>query len=153
MLDPAQLERILAQARLAPCVESLGLTLLEAQPGWCRLSARHDPRYDGVLPGFHGGMLANVADCAAWFAVVTQIDPAETLLTTDLDVRYLNPCLTDVIAAARVIKLGKTLCPVMVELGDTAGQAVAIAQVTYIRVDSVRAVTNGVSNPRGASDS
>src|SRR5262245_39433994 len=119
MIDAALRDRILARARSAPCIESLGLELLECDPGRCRLSARHDPRFDGVLPGFHGGMLANVADCAAWFAIVTQTGPAETLVTTDLNIRYLAACLSDAVAEARVIKLGRTLCPVAVNLFDT----------------------------------
>ncbi len=138
-MSDEQTLRIQRRAAQAPCIASLGIRLLHSQPGQCRISARHDPAFDGVLPGFHGGMLANVADCAAWYAIVTQIDPDETLLTTDLHVRYLNPCLTDVIATARVIKLGRTLCPVQVELHDTNGQMVALAQVTYIRADAVRA--------------
>lgn len=134
MIDPHRRAEILARARSAPCVESLGLDFIEFDAGWCRLSARHDPRFDGVLPGFHGGMIANVADCVAWFAIVTLTGPDVSLVTSDLSVRYLAPCMTDLIAAARVIKLGKTLCPVAVEMFDLAGKMVALAQVTYFRL-------------------
>jgi uncharacterized protein (TIGR00369 family) len=137
MLDPDRLKRIQARASAAPCIGALGLILLEAEPGFCRLSARHDPRFDGVLPGFHGGMLANVADCAAWFAIVTHIGPEETLVTSDLHIRYLAPCVGDALVEARVIKLGRTLCPVAVNLFDTAGMHVAAGTVTYIRVDNL----------------
>lgn len=146
MLDAARIEAILARGRHAPCVESLGLEFLDWSEGGCRLRARHDPRFDGVLRGFHGGMLANVADCAAWFAIATQIGPDEYLLTTDLHIRYLNPCLTDAIAEARVIKLGRTLCPVLVELFDAAAQMVAVAQVTYIRAGNL-----GLASAAGAA--
>ncbi len=108
--------------------------MLEADPGACRLIAAHDPRFNGLLPGFHGGMLAMVADCAAWYAIVTLTGPAEPLVTTDMFVRYLSPCLTDVQAAARVIKLGRTLCPVQVDLFDAGGVAMATGVVTYMRV-------------------
>ncbi len=134
MIDPQRLSEILAACRRAPCIESLGLELIECAEGYCKLTARHDPRFDGLLPGFHGGMLANVADCAAWFAIVTQTGPAEPLVTTDLNVRYLSACLGDVTATGRVIKLGRTLCPVSVELFDPAGQLVACGIVTYIRL-------------------
>lgn len=133
LLDDARIQLILERARLAPCVESLGLSLLEFDSGYCRLRARHDSRFDGVLGGFHGGMLANVADCSAWFAIVTQVHPDEPLLTTDLHIRYLNPCMGDAFARARVIKFGRTLCPVHVELSDQHEKPVAIAQVTYLR--------------------
>lgn len=138
-LDADRLAAILDRARRAPCVAALGLTLVEFSPGFCRLTARHDPRFDGVLPGFHGGMMANVADCVAWFAIVTQIGPDETLLTTDMAIRYLAPCMTDATATGRVIKLGRTLCPVAIELFDAAGKQVACGQVTYIRADNLGA--------------
>ncbi|TWT41267.1 hypothetical protein RAS1_39610 [Phycisphaerae bacterium RAS1] len=134
MLDATRREAILQRSRTAPCVTALGLEFLEFDDGFCRLSARHDPRFDGVLPGFHGGMLANVADCVAWFAIATLNGPDETLVTSDLSVRYLAPCMTDVVANARVIKLGKTLCPVAIEMFDLSGKLVAVAQVTYFRV-------------------
>lgn len=136
-LDPQRIASIRAKAAQAPCIASLGIELLDFSPGACRLSARRDPAFDGVQPGFHGGMLAMVSDCAAWCAIVTQTGPDERLLTTDLSVKYLNPCLTDAIVSARVIKLGRTLCPVQVELSDRDGRLAATAIVTYIRVNSL----------------
>lgn len=137
MIDARRMQAILEKSRSAPCVGALGLDLLEFDEGYCKLLARHDPRFDGVLPGFHGGMLANVADCVAWFAIVTQTGPDEVLLTTDLALRYLNPCMTDAIAVGHVIKLGRTLCPVQIEITDTNGQPVATGQVCYIRVSNL----------------
>ncbi|MGE0482218.1 MAG: PaaI family thioesterase [Phycisphaerae bacterium] len=139
-LDPQRLAAILDRSRTAPCIASLGIELRDARAGFCRLTAKHDPRFNGLLPGFHGGMLANVADCAAWFAVVTRTEPDEPLVTTDLHLRYLNPCLGDVTATARLIKFGKTLCPVAIDLYDPQGEHVAVGQVTYIRVGNLGAV-------------
>lgn len=97
--------------------------------------APRDPAFHGIFPLFHGGMLAMVADCAAWFAIVTETGPDEPLLTTDLHIRYLRPCASGAVIDARVIKLGKTLCPVEVRLSDEAGELVALAQVTYMRLE------------------
>lgn len=143
MLDAARLSEISAACAQAPCIESLGLSAIDADAGSCRLRARHDPRFNGLLPGFHGGMLAMVADCAAWFAIVTQTGPTEPLVTTDMQMRYLAPCLGDVTVAARVIKLGKTLCPVAFEMFDPAGVLVACGQVTYMRLSSLGAARAG----------
>jgi uncharacterized protein (TIGR00369 family) len=136
MLAPERIAAILAKSRTAPCIESLGLEALEFDEGFCKLRARHDPRFDGVLRGFHGGMMAAVADCAAWFAIVTQTGPDEVMLTTDLQMRYLRPCLSDLTASARVIKLGRTLCPVQVDMHDAAGEQIATGFVTYIRINT-----------------
>jgi len=134
VIDPRRVDAIQAKCELAPCIGALGLRLVECDEGYCKVTARHDARFDGLLPGFHGGMLANVADCAAWFAIVTQIGPDEPLVTTDMQIRYLRPCLGDVTVAARVIKLGRTLCPVAIDMHDGDGVHVACGQVTYIRV-------------------
>ena len=137
MLDPQRVRTIIEQSRLAPCVESLGLDFLEFDEGFCKLRAPQDARFDGLIPGFHGGMQANVADCVAYFAIATVVPLHERLVTTDLFLRYLAPCLGDVTAEARLIKFGRTLCPVDIKLFDPAGKAVAVGQVTYMRVDNV----------------
>ena len=42
---------------------------------------------------------------------------------------FLAPCLSDLTVAARVIKAGRTLCPVAVDLFDADDRLVAVAQV------------------------
>ncbi len=133
-LDAARVTEILAAAKLAPCIDSLGIQFHEFGPGHCKLTARHDPRFNGLLSGFHGGMLAMVADCVAWFTIVTHTGPREPLLTTDLNTRYLSTCAGDVTAVGRLIKLGRTLCPVAVDLYEAGGKHVAHSIVTYMRL-------------------
>ena len=53
--------------------------------------------------------------------------------TTEMNIRFLAACRTDITADARVIQFGSTLCPVAVSLFDLNGTELAIAQVTYIR--------------------
>lgn len=143
MLDPQRIEDIRAKCRLAPCIESLRLELLDFDWGSCRIRAPQDPAFNGVLPGFHGGMLAMVADCAAWFAIVSATGPEEPLVTTDLDMRYLKPCNGDCVVEAKAIKIGRTLCPVQIDMFDPAGEKVAVGCVTYIRLSAIGAVTAG----------
>jgi uncharacterized protein (TIGR00369 family) len=65
---------------------------------------------------------------------MTFTGPDEKMATTDMNIRFLAPCLTDVRAVAKVIKLGRTICPVQVELFDLKQRQVALAQVSYIRL-------------------
>ena len=74
-----------------------------------------------------------VATTACW-AILTHWGPQARLATTDMNIRFLAPCNTGVSAKARVIKAGRTLCPAAVDLYDTSGRHVAVAQVTYIRL-------------------
>jgi len=77
-------------------------------------------------------LLMTIADSTACFAILTRTGPDTRLTTTDMNIRFLAPCLTDVTAQATVIKFGRTLCPVAVDIFDQAGQQVAVAQVTYM---------------------
>ena len=66
--------------------------------------------------------------------------------TNTFKIRFLSPCLSDVTAKAKVIKLGRTLCPVSVDLFDAAGKHVAVAQVNYIILDNLAVVSRTVIN-------
>jgi uncharacterized protein (TIGR00369 family) len=72
------------------------------------------------------------APSTACFAILTRTGPDTLLTTTDMNIRFLAPCLTDVTAKARVIKFGRTLCPVAIDLFDAHEHLVAVAQVNYI---------------------
>ncbi len=135
MLDPKLAQEILDTVKHVPIVETLGFKVLEFDEGYCKVVVPHDRRYDGIFQSFHGGLLTTVADSVACFAIMTRTGPRQPLTTTDLQIRFLSACIGDVTATARVIKLGKTLCPVHVELHDPAGTLVAVATVTYMRLD------------------
>jgi acyl-coenzyme A thioesterase PaaI-like protein len=53
-----------------------------------------------------------------------------------MSIRFLAPCLTDAFAKAEVIKVGRTLCPVTVNLFDARNKHIALAQVTYILLNN-----------------
>jgi uncharacterized protein (TIGR00369 family) len=73
----------------------------------------------------------------ACFSILTQTPVDQTLTTTDMNIRFLAPCLSDVRAKARVIKKGRLMCPVAVDLFDHAGKLVAVAQVNYVLLDKM----------------
>ena len=77
-----------------------------------------------------------IADSAACFAILTLTGPEVQLTTTDMSIRFLAPCLSDVTAKAKVIKLGRTLVPVSIDLFDSENKHVAVAQVNYILLNN-----------------
>jgi len=135
MLEPEHRQAILDRAAGIPIVGTLRMRIEELAPGRCRATVPRELRYDGVFNSFHGGLLMTVADSVACFAILTLTDPQEAMTTTDMNIRFLAPCVTDVTAVAEVIKLGRTLCPVSVDLLDAGGRKVAVAQVTYMRLN------------------
>ena len=129
MLGVEELQQIVADAFAdwdAPTIEFLeGDTLVMAQP----ISDR-DSRPGGTVSG--PTMMA-LADNAAWLIILANIGPVLLAVTTSLHIDFLRkPELTDLMARARLIKLGSRLAVVDVELfskGST--DLVAKAQVTY----------------------
>ncbi len=79
-----------------------------------------------------------IADSTACVAIFTKTGPFIKLTTTDMNIRFLAPCLSDVTVKARVIKIGRTLCPVAVDLYDAANKHVAVAQVNYILIEGLQ---------------
>ena len=133
-MDPKG-DDLLKRIRRIPIVDTLRIRMEEFGDGFCRAVVPHERRYDGVFESFHGGLLMTVADSVACFAIMTRTGPDQPMTTTDMNIRFLAPCLTDVTAVARVIKVGKTLCPVAIDLFDAQGKHVAVAQVTYMLLD------------------
>lgn len=94
-----------------------------------RVSLAHG-RPGGTLSG--PTMMA-LADTSAWIAILAQIGPVLLAVTTSLHIDFLRkPELADVVARARVLKLGRKLAVVDVELfSKGSNDLVAKAQVTY----------------------
>jgi uncharacterized protein (TIGR00369 family) len=132
MLSADFKQTILERVRQIPIVDFLKLEVVSFEEGRCEMKAPRRPGYDGVFESFHGGLIMTVADSTACFAIFTLTGPDVRLTTTDMNIRFLAPCLSGVIAKAKVIKRGRTLCPVAIELFDEAGRQVAVAQVTYM---------------------
>ncbi len=134
MLSEEKSQAIIERIQHIPIVETLQMRMDSFDEGVCKATVPRKEKYDGVYHSLHGGLLMTIADSIACFAIMTQTGPDEPMTTTDMNIRFLSPCLTDVTAVATVVKLGRTLCPVAVDLFDQYDRKVAVAQVTYMRL-------------------
>ena len=137
-ITPKLKNDIHAEINKIPIVDTLGIQIISLLDGYCETKVQRKLSYDGVFKSFHGGLLMTIADSTACFAIFTKTGPFVKLTTTDMNIRFLAPCLTDVTAKARIIKLGRTLCPVSVDLYDENKKHVAVAQVTYILIEGLQ---------------
>ena len=137
MIDAALEAAILSRITKIPIFETLKMRDVTFAPGQCEFRVPRQKIYDGVFESFHGGILMTIADSAACFAVLTLSSADQLMTTTDMNIRFLAPCLTDVAVTARVIKRGRLLCPVAVDLFDSDGRQVAVAQVNYMLLDKM----------------
>lgn len=134
MLSAKNKKEIMARIRRIPIFDTLEMRLDRMEEGYAEVSIPRQRKYDGIYETLHGGILMTLADSVAAFVILTMTGENEPITTTDMNIRFLAPCLTDVTAKARVIKLGRTMCPVAVDLFDSEGTQVAVAQVNYMRL-------------------
>lgn len=120
-----------------PFEQTLGLKLARRHTDGvtCRLTL-HEGHLngDGVV---HGGILASVADEAAWYAIVEAHGRDCKVTTTDLAIHYLRP-VSGAFLRARcyVIKPGRRLFSTRVEIYDARNKLAAHATVTYMILEA-----------------
>ncbi|MGZ8843925.1 MAG: PaaI family thioesterase [Pyrinomonadaceae bacterium] len=134
-LDPAKLKRARNAFASVPYARFLGLELGDLSDGHVsvHLQVRDELlQNQGVV---HGGALASLIDTASAFAVLSQIDINERVTTTDLTIHYLRPVTSGrMTATARVIRGGRRLFVLSVDVSNNDGSLVATAVTTYIKV-------------------
>lgn len=115
----------------------MSLRIIALEAGRATLTMPYNSGYDGIFQSFHGGLLMTLADTAACVAILTLAGLGAVITTTDMNIRFLAACTSDTTAKARVIKFGRSLCPTEVTLYDAADREVAVAQVTYMRLEKM----------------
>ena len=134
-LDPSKLDRARTAFARVPYAKFLGLELGEVAAGEAtiHLAVREElKQYQGVV---HGGAVASLIDTASAFAVLTQIEVDERVTTTDLTIHYLRPITEGRMAAtARIVRAGRRLFVLSVEVRNDRHVLVATAVTTYIKI-------------------
>jgi len=134
-LDPAKLSRARAAFASVPYARFLGLELGDVNNGQVTIHLRVRDELlqnQGVV---HGGAIASIIDTASAFAVLTQIDLNERVTTTDLTIHYLRPITSGRMTAnARVVRGGKRLFVLSVDVFNDQDVLLATAVTTYIKV-------------------
>jgi uncharacterized protein (TIGR00369 family) len=130
-LSQAELEALLDVA--FPQLRPLGLRIEAVDAEGVRVRLPVDERH--LRPGgtVSGPSLMALADSAMYFLVLSRIGPVPLAVTTSLNIHFLRkPGLGDVLASARMLKLGKRLAVGDVHLHSEGDEApVAHAVVTY----------------------
>lgn len=120
-------------AEHVPLITSMGLTVETIGDG--EVSVRAPYRADFQRPGgtVSGPVLMAAADFAMYGAVISRIGMEAMAVTTNLNMNFLiRPAPADVIATARLLKLGARLAVGEVNVRSTEGDTlVAHATCTY----------------------
>lgn len=134
-LSPDRLRRLREIFAAIPYVRLLDMELVEVAYGAAavRLQARAElSRMEGIM---HGGVVASLADTAAAFAVLTTLAPDQRTVTVDLTLHYLRPLTQGQITArARVLRQGRRLATVSIEVTDETGKLSTTGLTTYAKL-------------------
>ena len=134
-LDPRKLERARNAFRSVEYAKFLGLEMGEIGDGTAsvHLNVRDELlQYHRVV---HGGAIASLIDTASAFAVLTRIDLEERVTTTDLTIHYLRPISSGrITATAKIVRGGRRLVVLSVDVTDDSNVLVATAVTTYLKL-------------------
>lgn len=117
-----------------PFHQYLGLALVESKTDYVRLRLTvKETTPTGVGGSVNGGVLSTMVDMAAVPAVFTNIrEGSEPAGTADLQITYLRQAHGEWIdAEATVIKRGRQLCTINVDIKDPEGKLCATGRVLY----------------------
>jgi uncharacterized protein (TIGR00369 family) len=132
-LAPEQLSRLREGMARIPYARLLGINLEDATRGTATLSMSARPeleRFGGIM---HGGALASLADTASAFAVLSTLEPEAQTVTIDLTLHYLRPVTGGRLTArASVVRAGRRVAAVSVEIFDESGAIVVTALTSYL---------------------
>lgn len=134
-LDPDRVARARTAFASVPYAKFLGLQLGDIAPGQASIyfDVRDELKQNqGVV---HGGAVASLIDTAAAFAVITQLELTERVTTTDLTIHYLRPVNSGrITATARIVRGGRRLFVLSVEVTNDQRVLLATAVTTYIKL-------------------
>src|SRR5258706_16108336 len=122
--------------QLMPANKILGIEVVEIKAGYAllRVPFKEDFIGDFIQGRWHGGFLASIADTAGGVAGTTALNsPLDRINTIDMRMDYLHGAVKkDIYAKARIIKNGKRIIKVDVELfQDEREEPVALARCCY----------------------
>ena len=121
------------QPQLDPFQVLLGFQLDRVRPEFCRLSLPFKPELRTAGDVVHGGVIATLIDSAGVVAAWSDADPSATRgATADLSVSYLSAAhAVDLVAEARVLRRGRSLVFIEVDVTASSGERIAKGLVTY----------------------
>lgn len=131
----AALRRRAARLCASPYARTLGVELVNVGLGRARLRLRHRASNRNRNGTLHGGVLASLVDLAGTAAAEAGSNGAsDGASTIDLSVHFIAPAVAETVTAdAMVVRRGRALSFVTVDIADDGGQAIARGLVAYHR--------------------
>jgi len=135
--DAELLARVQARAEGNLYWRYLGVSVVDAKPGWVRLRVPvRDEIKNAAGAPVHGGVYSALVDMAVGGALGTLHEASEGGVgqtTLDLNVSYLSGVREgEIFAEGRIVKSGRTIAFGEATISDSAGHALAVGRATYM---------------------
>ncbi|HEX8707163.1 MAG TPA: PaaI family thioesterase [Pyrinomonadaceae bacterium] len=134
-LTGARQQSIREALEKVPFAALLGIKIGKLEPGAATLylEIRDELKQNNGL--LHGGVTASLVDTAAAFAILTVLEPGQTTTTIDLTIHYLRPLTAGrASATARVVRSGRRLIILTIDVLDNDGNLAATALTSFMRL-------------------
>ncbi|HUO85590.1 MAG TPA: PaaI family thioesterase [Thermoanaerobaculia bacterium] len=129
-------QRLAARFRDRPIYRFLEFELLLIELDRCVVAIDFHERFDNGGGTIHGGVLCMLADTAVACALSTNFDGRMGFATSNLNIHFLRRARGRIVADARIIKKGSTVCVGSVDMTDDAGALVASITCDFILTTS-----------------
>ena len=148
MLDVDAFRRIVETAAFHQFI-GLKLDHVDVAAGSVTLRLPYDPKLS-IFPDagvYHGGVIAALVDVAG--AVACGLKTGRPTPTANFRVDFLkSPGNTDLIAAGRLMRAGKTLSVADVEIRDGEGEIYAVGRGTFSAAAAFKAIDAGAASAK-----
>ena len=122
----------------APVNKTLGVKLEYNAEGEAVCRWSRSPSFDHGGHDTHGGIIATLLDTAGWFTAAAKCGQA--VVTSDIHVRLLQPAKQqDLVATARVIRMGAKSAVMEMTVSSPAGELVAMATASFAKLGELPA--------------
>jgi len=133
--DQRKLDRARHAFRSVAYAKFIGLEMGELGDGSATLHLEVREELLQYRKVVHGGAIASLIDTASAFALLTRIELDEHVTTTDLTIHYLRPITSGrMTATARIVRGGRRLFVLSVDVTNDSGALTATAVTTYIKI-------------------
>jgi uncharacterized protein (TIGR00369 family) len=133
-MDAERRESLRRRFEVQPYCRSLGLSVEAIEEGRVRLRLPYDDKNSNPGRAHHGGVAASMIDVAGTLAAWAGIEPRGPMDSSVLDVavNYLAAAIgEEIVAEGRVLRRGKEITYVDVDVATAGGKAIAKGLVTH----------------------
>lgn len=132
----ATVEQLNAFLNEVPFARLLGVQVLDADEGVCRVRLPYRKQHLQYYRLIHGGVIASLADSVIYLAQATLNGITKNTVTIEMNVHFLTSAgEEDLYAEGRILKNGNKIIYGEVRVANAEETLIAHATVTYLRLD------------------